>query len=1203
MSTKTCLLKHEIRNGYIVKNIHDKINIKYDKYLTIDDYLKDNKLQKAVSEGEKYIVCENNHELITYESKKIKNHFKHKNSCNTGNYKMTQWHIDWQKKCKDIEIPFPKLKGGISNRKADALIGDNVLEFQHSYISESEVEDRSTDYLLHKKKLHWVIDCNDAINVINLEVNGNFMIVFENNTWKYENFISQNYIYLNVDDKVFRIKPKDVKSNMIDVTEYNLTDKFIKSFEDGNNIWSDKELHQCKLYYNQRGAGCGKTYESIQLLTNSDKFKHKETFLYLTKMHSAKEVIYNELKGQNNRGSLESLEIEEYVNGELCDTDKKQYKISYVNSKTKKYCTIIIGTIDSFMFAIRDKQKKMNGRDYFSEIVKSIKDGNISTTKKGIIKYAQNDTMLNKKCLIIIDEAQDLEPRYIEAMSEIMRNTYIDTYVIGDKLQSISDENNTHTFLEKNGLPNTTIIRDSGINKVRRFHNIQFKDFVNNIVDFEKWNLPPIESICDGDCKYTHEDDIKPYTLFKIEPIYKNDTNETKVKNEVEKIIKYVNDEVNKYGYLPKNFMFIFPILSKNYLADRLESRLQRFWINKFNNESYQNNVLQKDDYWKDKINDSKYYKYVYLHKSSEGKSIDLKESEKATRILSIHASKGNGCEVVFVLGLNEFSLHRFSKQVGNIVYDSLLHVAVTRQKKSLYVGLVDNGDDIWIKFNTKYNIEKDKDSLLNLRHIKKLNKYQEIIDCTLLNEDKFKEVNEMIIEPNNYKNTLPDNQDEKKIIDWGHHLIRYYVFVYNFMVNVVNNEKVDTYGDQFKAILHNRSKLNITCYTYTDYYKVLKDINDMKDKKNEPTEIPILYFEANERTKYIKYKDILVDFMKNIQLKIKQSNKTKKMPFLCPLETIIMYYMNFIIEHGIYSDISIMDVYSIMYCYDECSSSIDDTHLIYKCLCKQNFTEGDDNMDKYKEIRHTIKNHYEKTKQLDKVYNNYKKYISEHFKDSSKFTYNADHMILFGVNDNFKIKNNYDIIAHSDKYVLQCIVKPQFNELNFNDVMFNGIFNKYMIMNTKSDTNNYIRYNDKRVITCVLTLDSINPIFYEFNIDKSNIIIQSCIKDYLMKKYSEYHEKIYEFYEYCKGQKDKHINSITYTYNQLCTEKYNKLPNYIKNYFRDIQQDLNKNKSNKKTILMKVNNKDKFLDEIKDCLEEHINIFLGIYDEDDSDF
>ena len=72
------------------------------------------------------------------------------------------------------------------------------------------------------------------------------------------------------------------------------------------------------------------------------------------------------------------------------------------------------------------------------------------------------------------------------------------------------------------------------------------------------------------------------------------------------------------------------------------------------------------------------------------------------------------------------------------------------------------------------------------------------------------------------------------------------------------------------------------------------------------------------------------------------------------------------------------MDVYSIMYCYDECSTLLDNIHSDY-CLCKAKFTEGNNNtkIDSYTEIRKSIQNHNEKIKQIDQIYQNYDKYIT----------------------------------------------------------------------------------------------------------------------------------------------------------------------------------------------------------------------------------
>ena len=82
--------------------------------------------------------------------------------------------------------------------------------------------------------------------------------------------------------------------------------------------------------------------------------------------------------------------------------------------------------------------------------------------------------------------------------------------------------------------------------------------------------------------------------------------------------------------------------------------------------------------------------------------------------------------------------------------------------------------------------------------------------------------------------------------------------------------------------------------------------------------------------------------------------------------------------------------------------------------------------------------------------------------------------------------------MAYSEKYIINIIIKPQFNKLNFNEVIFNGIFNSYILNNSSSD-NNIKRYDNKKIITCIFTLEFIEPIFYEFDIS-NNIIFKKCI-------------------------------------------------------------------------------------------------------------
>ena len=947
-----------------------------------------------------------------------------------------------------------------------------------------------------------------------------------------------------------------------------------------------------KIYFNQRGAGCGKTYESIQLLLD-DRFNDKDTFIYLTKMHSAKEVIFNELKEQEEKGKLNILEILENNN-----SYGKQYKISYLNKETNKKIVIIIGTIDSFNNAIVDKTKIIKHNDYFKGIVKTIINGFLST-KNSKINYAGKTPSLNKKCLIIIDEAQDLCKEYIKAFNTIINLTNIDVYVIGDKLQSILGEDNIHTYIDSHNL-DTEIIKSTGINKVMRFHNNHFINFVNNVIPFEKHGLPPITEICDGCCKYKHENDITPYTIFEVPKIYTNDYDYNKIDITIEKIISYLNNEIDKYNYLPNNFMFIFPILSKNTFALTLELELQNFWINKYKDINYQEKVLKYNDYWKDKINDNEFYKYVYLHKSDEGKSINLKESVNSTRILSIHSSKGNGCEVVFVFGINEETLTMFSKEKYNLVYDSLLHVAITRQKKSIYIGIEKNDDDIYNRFK-KLGIKEDEEIQPRIECIKCFNQLSKIKNSISSNDDIFSKLNDTIIEPNNYKQLIPDNKNNKPVIDWGHHTVRHAVMIYNLMLNIINNEVIENqeYKNQFITILRKISTKSINCYSYIIYNKKLREICNNNKHKKINNEIPLLSFDTKENTKYYKYTNNLKNIIKHIQNKIKKYINRDDLPPLCPLECVVLLFMIKLTDDGYYSDISIMDIYSIMYCYDSCCKEINEEHIEKnECICNNCFNEVNLNYNSDNEIINSIKNHYNNVEHINTIYINYNKYITEKLQIEN-ITYNIFHK-LFIKNKNFMIMNVFTIIGYSTDAVIYFIIKPQFNKLNFNDIICESILNNFMILNCSSDENNYNRYNNKKIYTCILTLDSVEPIIYELNIDKNNMLIKEIIKNYLFVTYSQHHEIIHNFYIFCSKNRPTNKTSVQYTIDEL--DKYEKLPEYIKNYFLGINQELKKITDTKDIhdfINNNLINKELFLSNLNKQLEENIDNFLKIYRDD----
>jgi hypothetical protein len=195
---------------------------------------------------------------------------------------------------------------------------------------------------------------------------------------------------------------------------------------------------------------------------------------------------------------------------------------------------------------------------------------------------------------------------------------------------------------------------------------------------------------------------------------------------------------------------------------------------------------------------------------------------------------------------------------------------------------------------------------------------------------------------------------------------------------------------------------------------------------------------------------------------------------------------------------------------------------------------------------------------------------------------------------------DTYPLIGNSDKYVLNFIIKPQFNKLNFNDIISDAIFKDFMLKNGNPEHKNSERYDNKRIITCIFTLDSIVPIVHEFNIDKKNKILIQFTKEYLFHKYSKDHEIIFALYDYCKKNKPEGKDSISYMIDELSKENERKRPVYIKDYFKDIQKEITKLKNNNKSfeyILKKVNDKESFFENLNQYLNDAIDNYLEIKD------
>lgn len=908
------------------------------------------------------------------------------------------------------------------------------------------------------------------------------------------------------------------------------------------------------IYFNQRGAGCGKTYESVQLVNMDDRFEHKELFIYLTKVHSAKEVIYQEFNNQLINCKLNNLvELERTTLN-----NNKQIQIKFYHTLYRKEVKVLIGTVDSFSYAMADHTKLLNNSpDYFKDIINTINAGYLSV-KNNKIYYAGTSRDINSKCLILIDESQDLHGNYIEAFDKIIERTKIDIYLIGDKLQSIYGEQNIYTHAINN--LTTICLQSEGINQVQRFHHSGLMTFVNGMVQFEKYGLPQITGICNRtNCGYSHCEVRDPYEIFQTIDIWKYNKDPNKFDETISQLMSRLNQEVLEHYYLPKNFMFVFPFVTNNTLASRLEFEIRYYWASKFEDPEYRERVLNKDDYWKDKQQQECYMKTALWHKSENGQPIDLSQSEHATRILSIHASKGNGCEVVFVLGITESALKLSCDNEINLKYESLLHVAITRQKQKLYFGVVSNSDDIHNRIKSiSSNITIDTAIEPTFPHISSVIKTNRMAEDILNSKIFFHTINNNIIQPLELVRYIPHNKTECSNIDYGDHIIRYSIMYYYYL-QLIYTEDIH---NQIETLNGHLYKYKVGMKTHCDYIEHLKKITKgtKKDdlgnykKTTENYIIPILTYSSKETINY-HYSLFLEKNITRIKKKFRESKilENKTTPNLCVIECVIYVYIINVMRYGInITTATISQVYDIMDILH--NQEIDEDHTErYGCVCHEwvgsckYFKNKQQN--KYDNI---LCEFYSDVLKIKHTFELYKERL--HQLGITNLKYNVEHSIT--VSDEITILNNHFTIAHNETSIIYNILEPKFNALNFNKIILYIIFSHYCLTHLPV-SKNYERYKEKKIYACIFTFDSYEPIIIDIDLDEYKMtILQNIIRDYLNEKYQSYNNDIYRCYKYFEdslGSMEEATNNMI----QKIKYKKTQAPEYILDFFKQMDVDL----------------------------------------------
>ena len=854
-----------------------------------------------------------------------------------------QWHTNMQDLFppaqQEVEFSFvhSATDGKVTKRQrfADVCVGETVVEYQHSRITRREVNDRNDDYG-HKlgQTVAWVIDCTENMAIpkkvsSDEDVEEVWMLEFEKK-WHVESMRGCRVLFAVFYDpdwgeRIFRVPIESVVHRLVLVFG-SWTDKTEWKAHVTSELEEDvKSPKQSTLTVAQDPHGSGKTYRLTRMMIHTDLPEYAscdayDTFIVVTKPHSAKEVVYAEF--------MEHLREAGFPYDE--SFSNKKYIVRFTRP-SGAVIMCIFGTADSLMYNLCDN--KMHGADIFTNLVKTIHKHGPTKLEgpKGSFRYAGQQPHMNKKTLIITDEATMLPESYADAFSTIMALCHVDVHLAGDVQQSGFFEHNllTRVVREYNEaadaceLPSfrgCRVIICIG-NEVRRF-NQALVDFRNTVMrgfhEAPSHNLQIPIPVAALDVTHARGE----WFLHTIQQTRaRDDPQSEQVVEAVETIMGKLRHDVYDSKLLPNDILIITPFVKNNPTMDELQTSIHEFWSTKFYDEEYVRRLHEKTDGETDSAVAARIAKYLegkahfesdsivpwfcVLHRSEEGKPIDTTESGYGTRIVSIHASQGDGRKFAYVVGLAEYRLTRFSAGKINLKYESLLNVAISRMKEVVRVFLEPTYDDIWVRF---LPLMEDAVRQSVPPSLVAKTRFNLVGACNVeLNETLFNRTKEVVVA------ALPCDASDRRdrpLLDYAHHVIRMAIAHTVFWAHLVVSQANDMdFQEQVFTIFRKVASSPVESLPSAAYYETL----------GKSSCIPILRYDSGSAV-FAPLHARTLDIVREVQAHVREwvrGNKTDLRLFT-PEHAVMLQYAVEVFTLARYGaeNIKMDHVVDVVHCY-----------------------------------------------------------------------------------------------------------------------------------------------------------------------------------------------------------------------------------------------------------------------------------------------
>ena len=739
-----------------------------------------------------------------------------------------RWHRHQKDYFKNTEIK-------ICNFRADAVENNFAFEFQDNHIMTSkEIKEKEKVYSENNYITIWILNMNKRAIICDnkLLVDNDFINDYLQNNPELikPNTLNKKYVFYSYRNHIYYYN--NLNNCITEDNYYNIIINENKlPSKDDYNITLPDDNYTPELNYIQMGAGSGKTYGLVKKVFE----ENNKVSILVSKTNIAKDAIYNKISEilkendniivNNKKGIIKNKKII-FADENNKLKNKKYYVVEYKNS------IIIIATVDSFLYNFisnKSKEELQNNINIFSHAAENF---NKETSKINLTFKNQ----YIKGAHVYIDEAQDLYHGYKKFFEESAKLFNFKMTLIGDILQSIYYVPNLYSYVIKDNnwklLSNEKYI-------CRRFRNPNLMEYVNkNIHDkIKNSSIVPIKQPMEG---------INDEINKNIEVIEKNieiSFNDRIIEDKNEKIYNFINEYVDKNDD-PNKYAFIFPFIKNNNIATYIETILNE----KFGSDN------------------------VKLFTSENGEPIVLNNYQHHAKLISVHASKGESFDTVFVINVQPkiiASVYQKDNDTNSLMCWSMMNVAYTRAINKMYVLNFIDSNQLRFKWY-KYN---------NAKHF--------ISEC-ITSEDQEKLMN-IFKNSIDYNEIVRKQEDNNKdfVVDNNIQVLRYYIICsllylkafknanttrrdgecgsgeyYGKIFNIFNNQitrystslKFKKYANKWNNINYNdeRKDMVLPLWKYKNFEKsdkIIEDLyKDIQNTKGKPLNIYKLFDEYEQK-------------------------------------------------------------------------------------------------------------------------------------------------------------------------------------------------------------------------------------------------------------------------------------------------------------------------------------------------------------------